>query len=171
MKKYLLLITLTLPLWAGAQIYNKKALDPKRNNEMLIGYCNRDGFRTINSNFDSCYQVEYPSYSPDKATMAQLKSALKGVKITIVLATWCGDSKEWVPRFYKILDELKYKNKNLTVIAVDRTRSAEGTPVDKLSIERVPTFIFYRNKAEIGRIIETPEGLLEQHMLKILKSN
>jgi hypothetical protein len=39
---------------------------------------------------------------------------------------------------------------------------------DKLDIQRVPTFIFYKNNIEAGRIIENPETSLEQDMVKIL---
>lgn len=170
MRKWFLLILILAPFCLSAQKLNKKATDPKKQNEMLIGYCNREGFKTINSNFDSCYCMEYPAYITDPILLKQLKPLLKNVKITVVLATWCGDSKEWVPRFYKILDTVGYKMKNLTVIAVDRSRTAPDTPVNTLNILRVPTFIFYRNKSEIGRIIETPEGSLEQNMIKILNT-
>lgn len=37
-------------------------------------------------------------------------------------------------------------------------------------IERVPTFIVYADGRELGRIVETPEGSLEEHLVKILKS-
>jgi thiol-disulfide isomerase/thioredoxin len=93
---------------------------------------------------------------------------LNGIKITLVMATWCGDSKEWVPRFYKILDELNFNYKNLTLISVDRDKKAAGTEVETLNIERDPTFIFYNKKTELGRIIEVPVDLLEKNMLKIL---
>jgi hypothetical protein len=102
--------------------------------------------------------------------MKQLAGKLKDIKITVVMATWCGDSKEWVPRFYKITDELNYNYQKLTLICVDRTKKAPGTIVETLNIERVPTFIFYRKKTEIGRIIEVPADLLEKEILKILSS-
>lgn len=135
---------------------------------MLIGCCNRDGFSSVNCNFDSAYNAEYPVYKADAETMKQLAGNLKGVKITVVMATWCGDSKEWVPRFYKIMDELKFDYKNLTLICVDRDKKAPGTNVETLNIKLVPTFIFYRKKMEIGRIIEVPVDLLEKDILKIL---
>lgn len=84
------------------------------------------------------------------------------------MATWCGDSRDWVPRFYKIMDELDFKSKNLTLICVDRDKKAPGTKVEELNIEKVPTFIFYRKKKELGRIIEVPGDLLEKDILKIL---
>ena len=135
---------------------------------MLIGYCNRDGFATVNCNFDSAFKVEYPVYKADEATMKQLAGKLNGVEVTVVMATWCSDSREWVPRFYKIMDELDFPFKNLTLISVDRTKKAPGTNVDDLKIELVPTFIFYRNRTELGRIIEVPGDLMEKEILKIL---
>ena len=168
MRNLIFALLIFLPFNTFSQKMNQKAIDEKRNNEMLIGYCDRNGFSSINCNFDSCFKSEYPAYKTDEATMLQLSKSLKGVKITIVLGTWCGDSKEWVPRFLKILDELHYKNKNLTLIAVDRTKSATGTNVNELKIDRVPTFIFFKKNHELGRIIETPEGILEKHILKIV---
>jgi len=168
MKKLFFLTLFLIPALAFAQLLNQKTTDLKKSNEMLIGYCNRSGFHTINSNFDSAYQAGYPVYKADTETMKQLHGMLKNVRVTIVMATWGGDSKEWVPRFYKIMDELNFKYKNLTLICVDREKKAPGTNVENLKIELVPTFIFYRKKVEIGRIIEAPADLLEKDILKIL---
>lgn len=168
MKKLVFLTLFLIPALAFAQQLNQKTTDSKKSNEMLLGYCNRSGFPMVNSNFDSAYQAEYPIYKANAETMSQLHGKLKNVKVTIVMATWCGDSKEWVPRFYKIMDELNFKSKNLTLICVDREKKAPGTNVGNLKIELVPTFIFYRKKVEIGRIIEVPADLLEKDILKIL---
>ena len=168
MKKQLFLALILIPAIAFSQKLNQKTSDIKKANEMLIGYCNRDGFATVNSNFDSAYKAEYPIYHADVATMKQLAGNLKGVKITIVMATWCGDSKDWIPRFYKIMDELNFNYKKLTLICVDRAKQAPGTKVETLKADRVPTFIFYRKKTELGRIVEVPADLLEKDILKIL---
>jgi len=168
MKKLIILVLVILPAIAKLQTLNQKTADPKKNNEMLIGYCNRNGFNTLNSNFDSTYNAVYPVYQPDAATLKQLSGKLKNIKVTVVMATWCDDSKDWVPRFYKIMDELHFNYKNLTLICVDRNKKAPGTTVEKLKIDKVPTFIFYRKKAELGRIVEVPAGLLEKDMLGIL---
>jgi len=168
MKTLIYLALFLFPAFSYAQKMNCKTTDPKKNNEMLVGYCNREGFSSVQCNFDSAFKVEYPIYKADTETMKQLASKLKGIKITLVMATWCGDSKEWVPRFYKILDELDFNYKNLTLICVDREKKAAGTEVEKLNIEKVPTFIFYRKKTELGRIIEVPVDLFEKDILKIL---
>jgi len=168
MKSLLFIALIMIPSLAFTQKMNQKTTDTKKNNEMLTGYCNRDGFATVNCDFDSAYKAEYASYRTNEVTLKELGEKLKGVKVTLVMATWCGDSKEWVPRFYKIMDELKFDYNNLTLICVDHSKKAAGTSVDELKAELVPTFIFYRNNAELGRIVETPGDLLEKEMLKIL---
>lgn len=169
MKKTVLFLLILFPALTFAQKkMNQKAVDPKKNNEMLVGFCNRDGFKMINSNFDSAFVTGYSAYKPDEATVNELAGKLKGIKITIVMATWCGDSKEWIPRFYKIMDDAGFKYKNLTLISVDRDKKASGTNVETYKVDLVPTFIFYRNKLELGRIIEFPLGIFEKEMLKIV---
>ncbi len=168
MKNLSLLIILLVPLFASAQKLNQKGTDPKKHNEILLGYCNRDGFGTINSNFDSAYRAEYAIYKPDEPTLTQLKPALKGITIKLVMGTWCGDSKEWVPRFYKVMDQAGFNYRKMKLIAVDRNKKAGDLDISALHIERVPTFIFYKKKKELGRIIEVPYDLIEKDMLKII---
>jgi hypothetical protein len=40
--------------------------------------------------------------------------------------------------------------------------------VEELKVERVPTFIFYRDGKEIGRIIENPKTSLIEDFLEIV---
>ncbi len=89
----------------------------------------------------------------------------------IVLGTWCGDSKEKVPRFLKILDLLGTTFDDLKLIAVDREKTAPDMDVKgKYLIEKVPTFIFYKGDVEIGRITETPKVALEKDLFFILNT-
>ncbi len=93
---------------------------------------------------------------------------LDSLMITVVLATWCRDSREQFPRFLHITDSLKFNDQHITMIGVNRKKTSENPDISDLNIERVPTFIFYRNKNEIGRIIETLYKTLEWDFLHIL---
>lgn len=168
MKASVILFLAIFPMALSAQKLNHKVPDPKKDRELLVGYCNREGFKTIQSNFDSAYQAEYHDYQPDKMILQQLSKNLKGIRITIVMGTWCGDSREWIPRFYKIMDQAGFNYKHLTLICVDRDKKAPVAELPGLKADRVPTYIFYRKKQEIGRIIEVPAGLLEKDMLSIV---
>ena len=167
MKTLTTLILLLLAMNISAQDINKKIADPSRNKTVLINECTREGL-TAFPEFEERYAIEYPAYVPDSLTLDSLKPLIKEQKITIVLGTWCGDSKLQVPRFFKILDALQVSEKNITLICVDVHKKAENGLIDPLKIERVPTFILYEKGQEIGRIIESPKISLEKDLLLIL---
>ncbi len=118
--------------------------------------------------FKASFEENYKKYTSDENITKQLKKKMSDVKILIVLGTWCGDSKEQVPAFFKILDGLKFQDSHIEIIAVDRKKAGGDVDISGLNIERVPTFIFYRNDREIGRIVEKPSSTLEKSMLLIL---
>lgn len=116
------------------------------------------------------YSRGYEGYTPDPEVMAELMTVSKdSLKITIVLGTWCPDSRREVPRFMKIMDIWGYPIDDIRFIGVDIDKIAPLDDYTLLGIERVPTFIFFTNNIEKGRIIEVPVTSLERDMLKILK--
>ena len=128
--------------------------------------------RLLDPPHSTWYLEGYANYVPDKAIMDELKQTdITDYSITIVLGTWCPDSRREVPRFMKILDLIDFPSSKVTFIGVDNSKQAPVGDYDKLEIERVPTFIFLRNKVEAGRIIENPVTSLEQDMLNILTRN
>ncbi len=145
----------------------KIVIDEKSNKPMLVGLCTRENF-TKDTSFSWWFFAEYDYYQPEDSIIKLIN--LDSIKIVLVLGTWCSDSRREVPYFYKILDQLKFDEKNLTVFCVDRKKQAEGYDIDQFIIERVPTFIFYKNDSELGRIIETPTETLERDMLKIINT-
>jgi thiol-disulfide isomerase/thioredoxin len=118
------------------------------------------------------YEQRKSSYVPDATELEFMATQITPTdRVEVYLGTWCSDSQREVPKFLRIVDELKVKyGKELPVsfVAVDR---AKQKPVDLLagkSIEKVATFIVYRNDRELGRIVEKPTGLLEDDLLAIV---
>ncbi len=158
-------ILLLFAMNTRAQELNKKVQDQYRNQEVLLNTCTREGLTTF-PEFKASYDSYYAAYKPDSTMLDQLSKLVKGKKITIVLGSWCGDSKFQVPNFLKLTDALKLNEKDITFIAVDGAKKAENGLIDKMKIERVPTFIFTDKKgAEVGRITERPHETLEKDML------
>jgi hypothetical protein len=135
-----------------------------------VGHLNRAQLQH-DSVYAKFFIEEYTQYNPDLSILNDLQPEIYLTMVTIVLGTWCRDSKEQVPRFYKILDNINYDSGTIELIGVDKQKEAGDMDLSKLNIERVPTFIFYRNGDEIGRIIETPKQSLEQDLLEILEIN
>jgi len=169
MKKIVLSVLISLTFFAEpfAQDMCNRVYDEKSQTDILVGICTRDGLLTCA--FAEDYNIEYPAYKPVDSIVAQLKDLIGGLKCVIVLGTWCGDSKEQVPRFFKIIDQTGASFGKLQLYCVDRQKEAPGMEIKTTyNIEKVPTFIFFRDDIEIGRIVETPQTTLEKDLLDIL---
>lgn len=165
MKTSLLFFFALFSLGLMAQEINKVVVDEKSQKNVLFGKCDRNG---LNSElFKQYFSEGYQSYIPNKNITDQLKKKKNKVKIMIVMGSWCGDSQDQVPAFYKILDEIGFSESNLELVAVDRTKTAGDYDISVLNIQRVPTFVFYRDDREVGRIVETPTSTLEKDMMLI----
>ena len=115
------------------------------------------------------WQKIYNNYKPDPQQIGLLKSMVgQDLKIRVYLGLWCPDSRNNVPRFLRILDEIGVPVP-VQYFGVQRKPSKEMKYfVDKAQVERVPTFIFFRGEKEIGRIVENPKVGLCEDMLAIL---
>lgn len=133
---------------------------------MLVGTASLDSLQT--EPFVSWYDANRDEYQPNQDAINKLNPLLNEVHITLLLGTWCKDSRREVPRFVKILEEAGYPPGTVEVIAVNREKTTPGQFESGLELLQVPTFIFYRNGEELGRIVEFPIEDLESDMLKIL---
>ena len=166
MRKLLLIAGLILTITnLQAQDDNKKVFDEKSGKDILIGTVTRDGLISMGAWFDSTYKA----YKPDATIINSIKAkSTEYPWVFIVLGTWCGDSREQVPHFLKILDQHSYQTEQVFMVAVDRNKKAGNFCVGDYNITLVPTFIMTSDGEEKGRIIEAPVTTLEQDFLNIL---
>lgn len=135
--------------------------------DSLVGYFDLSQLRT--ASYNEWFEPEYESYEIDFETLDQINPDLfSEIEIIIVIGTWCTDSRRETPRFIKIIEYLGADK--ITSIGVNRAKNAPNTDVKDLDIQFVPTFIFYYEGKEIGRIIESPEDSLEKDILSILSA-
>jgi thiol-disulfide isomerase/thioredoxin len=124
--------------------------------------------------YSSWYTSGYDDYQIKSEVLNSLLDIAKeNITIKIVMGTWCPDSRREVPRMMRIFDIWRFPISQISFIGVDRKKNANLPEFESLKIERVPTFIIYKNNIEAGRIIETPKTSLEQDLVNILtvKSN
>lgn len=150
---------------ADAQELNKVVYDQKANQDILVGECNRERFQK--EEFNALLKSDQ-NYTPDMNTIRQIKKLRKDVEVIIVFATWCHDTQMQLPRFFRILDDAGFKEEKVRLYGVDTEKMAAGVDISWLEISRVPTFVFYKNGREIGRIVEKPSTSLEKDVLMIL---
>lgn len=116
------------------------------------------------------YRERADGYTPNSDALEFLRSFSHPVTIEVFYGGWCGDSRAHVPSFIKVLEQTNNSNITTTFVAVDEHKFEPADLTQDRHIERVPTFIIYADGHEIGRIVETPEGTVEEHLVKLLKS-
>lgn len=163
-----IILLIGISVSATSQTLNQEITDDK-GKKKLIGQCDRSGLQT--EPYNEWFSKNYDNYIPDAKAIKKGKKARK-LKIEIFMGTWCGDSRRGVPQFYKVLDELGVNEKNVTLINVNNDKgqykqSPTGEEKGKF-IHRVPTFIFYDDDDEIGRIVETPVTSYEMDIAQIV---
>ena len=90
------------------------------------------------------------------------------ITVKVLFGTWCHDSKREVPKMLKIFEAYGIEDKRISLVAVNPEKNEPITTINKSNLEFTPTFIFFRNGEEIGRIVEKPnQSLLEDFKLII----
>jgi len=119
--------------------------------------------------YSSWFLSGYDDYQYNYEAVNKLRDLEKSdISIKVVLGTWCPDSRREVPRFMRILNLIDFAKDKVNLIGVDNVKNSPVENYSALNILRVPTFIFFKNNIEIGRIIENPATSLEQDMINIL---
>ncbi|MBD3223956.1 MAG: hypothetical protein GF313_04465 [Caldithrix sp.] len=118
------------------------------------------------------WKIEKDFYLVDSSFIMWAKEVdWNAISVHIWLGTWCGDSEREVPRFFKVMDESGMGDQiEIKMFAIDREFSAPNMNAAKANVQYVPTFIFYKEDKEVGRIIEKPEKSLERDIIKILQN-
>ena len=164
MRKIFFIVILIATIGCSAQKQEATAVKDQSGN--LVGIAHKENF--LQEPFNEWFNFNYDEYKTDEATIQKLKPLFKKVTIKAFMGTWCGDSKEQTPVFYKVLDEAGFEYSNLEMITVNRSKQTPDNLQEGFNVERVPTFIFFKNGKEIGRFVEFPRETIEADFLKII---
>ena len=165
--KLLIGIFVLMSVCVFAQETNTVVQDSSSGKPMLIGFVTKDAFK--DTSFSWWFDSEYNNYETDTVSARLFMDKVKDFSVTIIMGTWCSDSRREVPRFLRILDVLNFNSSaGLKIICVDSDKKGKGNEADGLNIELVPTFIISHKGKEIGRIIESPKSSLEKDLLGMI---
>jgi hypothetical protein len=115
------------------------------------------------------WQQIYDGYTPDEAQLAGLRKKTAALRVDVYFGYWCDDSKNNVPLFLKIIDSLNVPELKVNFFALEKKqKTGQKYYVEDMLVEKVPTFIFFLNDSEMGRIIENPKTTILQDMMQIV---
>ena len=159
--------------------FDLKGLKPKQNTnintyklygmiEQIESFEERWRLRdAMSENDQEQYWKEYNQYNPSINELNWFD--YENINIKIFMGTWCHDSKREIPRLIKILDNLKFSESKIDIIALTKDKKGYFKDYSKYKVLNTPTIIFYLDNNEIGRIIEKPKDSLEAAISLIIK--
>ena len=169
----LLVIGVTVLVAATACTRRAAPSEPDPDEPVLMGRMSADEVL----HHDSAYGDGFSAYEPDLGAVELIAFTETEIAIEVVWGSWCSDSDRELPHFFKILDRAREVRARLGLgelpiriefVAVDREKTEPADMLEGKFIERVPTFIVRRDGKEVGRIIETPQGLLEEDLAVLI---
>ncbi|RKS98142.1 TlpA family protein disulfide reductase [Chryseobacterium defluvii] len=177
MKKFITNIVIISGLALTAQQFNaqkvvvNREVETQNDGKMLLGHQLKEQF--LKAPYADWYVKEHDEYALDQKAVEQLKkNKINSYNLIVFMGTWCEDSHRDFPRLMKILEELKYPDNKLTIIAVNRKKESPTGDEGRYNIQKVPTIIVEKYGKEIGRIIEMPTtGYIERDLVEILKKD
>ena len=108
-------------------------------------------------------------YTPKKKHIKKLRPALSAYSMVVVMGTWCGDSKDLIPKLHNVLVAAEYPMSKLVIYGVDRAKVAGNGAEKTYDISRVPTIILFDGTKEIGRITESVDKSMEADLRAIIE--
>jgi thiol-disulfide isomerase/thioredoxin len=109
------------------------------------------------------------AYTPAPAAVAALAKEERPVTMTVVFGTWCGDSKEFVPRLLKTAHAAANPKIQVKLVALDNDFLHPQDVIARWRVINVPTVIVESGGVEVGRITETPAAkTMEEDVAAIL---
>ena len=89
------------------------------------------------------------------------------LEVKILFGTWCHDSEREVPRMLKLLAASGVKEENISLISLDIRKEEPRGRAKAFDVLFTPTFIFFLDGIELGRITERPTVSLSDHLAAI----
>ena len=104
------------------------------------------------------FKKNYTLGKPDDSAVAAFKAHASDIKMIIFGGTWCEDTQNILPQFFRMADVAGYADSNVTLIGVDRSKTSIDNLSSAFNITKVPTFIIMKNGKEVGRVTEYGES-------------
>ncbi len=108
----------------------------------------------------------------DAAAVAAFAKQKDKFSIVVFGGTWCHDTQNLLPTFYKLADKSGYPDNKITLIGVDRKKQTIRNLQTMFNITNVPTFIVLDNNGkEVGRVVEYGKtGAIDKELGEIVNS-
>lgn len=155
MKKIVLMTLLAVGCAPAYKTFN--TVHESKNEKVLQGIISREIIEA-DTTF-KWFPTNYKYAQPDANAVEIFKNNKSKFKLIVFGGTWCEDTQNLLPLFYKLLDKSEFPKKKLTLVGVDRQKQSGNDLSAKYKITNVPAFIVLgADGQEVGRVVEYGKG-------------
>jgi thiol-disulfide isomerase/thioredoxin len=105
----------------------------------------------------------------DAAAVSAFQKNASKFQMVVFGGTWCDDTQNLLPVFYRLVDKSGFPDSSITLIGVDRAKTTLYDLHKVFHITDVPTFIVMKDGKEVGRVVEYgKEGQIDKELGEIV---
>lgn len=175
MKKTMMIMTCALAVSACfAQTKSSDSLQPYTitvtpKAKILKGLLSRSVIE--NDTTFKWFKDNYKLGRVDASAVEAFKKNGSSIHMIVFGGTWCEDTQNLLPQFYRLADASGYADSSITLVGVDRNKKTLDNLSDAFHITNVPTFIVMKEGKEIGRVVEYGKyGQIDKELGEIVNS-
>jgi thiol-disulfide isomerase/thioredoxin len=165
--KKLLLFAIVLFSAATVMAQTAEISHDANGNKIVKGFITKQDLAT-DSSF-TWFAQNQQGYVPEQNALKAFKSNKDSINIVAFGGTWCGDTKNILPKFFALTDAAGFSQDRVTVLGVDHSKKTIQHLSEAFGITNVPTFIVMKNGKEIGRVVEYGKyGMFDKELGEII---
>ncbi len=104
------------------------------------------------------FKKNYNMGKPDARAVNAFKTHASDFQVLVFAGTWCPDTQNLLPEFYRLADAAGYADSNISLIGVDHDKKTFDNLEKMFHLVDVPTFIIMKNGKEVARVVEYGES-------------
>lgn len=132
---------------------------------MLVGLSDKSSL--MNDQAFGWFKTGYDKYKPDAKAIKTI-SQTGGLSFEVFGGTWCDDTHELLPQFYKVMDAAHVGDSQIILHLVNRDKKTKDGSSEKYQITNVPTFIVFIGGKQVGKIVEATKKNIESDIADML---
>jgi len=128
----------------------------EKNRKVLTGLISRADIE--NDTAFGWFKKNYNMGRPDAGAVAAFKQHANDFQVLVFAGTWCPDTQNLLPEFYRLTDASGFADSNISVVGVDHSKKTFDNLSRTFHLVDVPTFIVMKDGKEVGRVVEYGES-------------
>lgn len=126
---------------------------------------------TNNADYNKWFAANQTGYTAPASLVNAMESTKGTVQYVVFGGTWCGDTQNILPKFFKSQELSGVGDASVSFFAVDRSKKVVGNLQQGFGITNVPTIIVMKDGKEKGRVVEYGKtGKWDEELAAILKN-